>query len=190
MQETEKQRKKILNRFLINNLLLVVVIVMIFSGLAMQLGFHVGGPDGHRDGRHNIHSEALQYEQIREIDTSKIVCGLAYPDWSTTHKFAIVFFSLLMIYHIYTHWKWYKRVITKHLIGKNFQVITLTVLFLLVAVNGLVPWFINLSGSTSILRLIFIEIHDKLTFILIIYLCLHVIQRTNWFSTAYVKLKR
>ena len=189
-QKTEKQSKRTLNNFLINNLLLVSGLVMIFSGLVLQLGFHMGGPDEHQIGAHDVQSQSIQYEQLREIDTSKIVCGFNYSAWSDIHKFVIVFFSLLMIYHTYVHWKWYKGVFTKHLIGKNKQVIILSVLFLLVAVTGLVPWFIDLSGSTSIFRLLFIEIHDKLTFILIGFLILHIVKRAKWFATANAKLKR
>jgi hypothetical protein len=180
----------VINNFLISNLLLVSGLVMIFSGLVLQIGFHMGGPDGHQIDVPVVQSLSVQYEQLRAIDATKIVCGLNYPDWSTIHKFVIVFFSFLMIYHTYVHWKWYKGVITKHLIGKNIQVVILSVLFLLVAVTGLVPWFIDLLGGTGILRMLFIEIHDKITLILIVFLIIHFVRRVKWFYNAYAKLKR
>jgi ferredoxin len=189
-QDTDKLRKRTLNNFLINNLLVISGLLIIFSGLALQIGYHMGGPDKHRAGIHGVQSQSMQYEQLRDIDTSKIVCGLNYADWSVTHKFVIVLFSLLMIYHTYVHRKWYKGVITKHLIGKNKQVIMLSVLFLLVAGTGFVPWIIDLSGGTSIFRMLFIEIHDKITLILIVFFVLHFIKRAGWFSKAYAKLKR
>ncbi len=189
-QETNKQMRRILNRFLINNLLLIFGMMTIFSGLALQLGFHMGGEEGRHGGGHGLRSQSITYEQVREIDPNKIVLGFNYSDWSTIHRISIVTLTLFMIYHIYSHWKWYKGIISKHLIGKNVQVVTLSALFLLTAVTGLVPWFIDLSGSTSILRLIFIEIHDKLTFILIIYLVLHVVKRNGWYQTTYSKLNR
>jgi NAD-dependent dihydropyrimidine dehydrogenase PreA subunit len=189
-QKTEKIRKHTFNNFLVNNLLLISGMMIIFSGLTLQIGYHMGGPDEHQIGSHGMQFESMQYEQLRKIDTSKIVCGLNYSDWSATHKSVIVFFSLLLIYHIYVHWKWYKGVITKHLIGKNKQVIILSVLFLLVAVTGFIPWFIDLSGGTSIFRMLFIEIHDKITFILIVYFVLHFIKRAKWFSKTYAKLKK
>jgi len=164
--------------------------MIIFSGLTLQIGYHMGGPGEQHINSRQIQSQSMQYEQLREIDTSKIVCGLNYSDWSNTHKFVIVFFSLLMVYHTYVHRKWYKGVITKHLIGKNKQVIILSVLFLLVAVTGLIPWFIDLLGGNSIFRMLFIEIHDKLTLILIVFFALHIIKRANWFAAAYAKLKR
>ena len=72
---------------------------------------------------------------------------------------------------------------------KNSQVITLSLLFLMVAVTGLLPWSIDLSGGTTILRLLFIEIHDKLALVLVIYLVLHVIKRYKWFMITYAKLR-
>jgi hypothetical protein len=187
--ENEKQRNKIFNGFIINNLLLLSGIVTTLSGLVLQLVFHMDESGYDHDSVHSINSRSMSYEQIREIDQNKIVWGFNYSGWSAIHKVFIVVFSLLMIYHIYVHWKWYKGVFAKHLIKKNIQVITLSVLFMLVAITGLVPWFIDISGGTNVLRLIFIEIHDKLTFLLIIYLVLHVVKRNKWFVNAYKKVK-
>ena len=178
----------VINNFLINNLLLVSGLVMIFSGLVLQIGFHMGGHDVDQIDVPGVQPRSVRYEQLRAIDTTKIVCGLNYPDWSTIHKFVIVVFFFLMIYHTYVHWRWYKGVITKHLIGKNIQVIILSVLFLLVAVTGLVPWFIDLLGGTGILRMLFIEIHDKITLILIVFLILHITKKLKWFISAFKKL--
>lgn len=189
VDEAKMQRANTLNKFLINNLLLLLGVVMIFSGLTLQLGFHIGDHGNKLVAQSLESTQAIPYEQIREIDTSKIVCGFNYPDWSAIHKYAIVFFSLLMVYHLYAHWKWYKGVIAKRLMGKNIQVITLSILFLLVAITGLVPWFIDLLGSTNILRMAFIEIHDKLALVLVVYLILHMIKRFNWYGNTYAKLK-
>jgi len=185
----QNQQKKTRNSFVINNLLLLFGVVMIVSGLTLQVGFHFGSSEPHHGNRHELRNQSINYEQERGFDTFKTVLGFNYQQWSTIHKVVIVLFSLIMIYHFYIHWKWYKGVIKKHLIRKNIQVITLTVLFLLVAFTGLIPWFIDLSGSKSIWRFILIEIHDKLTFVLIIYLILHFIRRSKWFKVTYSKLK-
>ena len=187
--ETEKKRKRIFINFVINNLLLLSCIILIITGLTLQLGFHIGGDEEHNRGVDIVSSQPVQYEQSRDIDTSKIVNGLNYDDWSVAHKFGIVFFSLFVIYHIYSHYKWFRTVISKHLISKNIQLITLSVLILLVAITGFIPWFIDLLGSASILRLIFIEIHDKLALILVVYLILHFSRKYNWFSNTYSKLR-
>jgi 2-oxoglutarate ferredoxin oxidoreductase subunit delta len=181
----QKNKKLTFNNFLINNLLLIVGLVMIFSGLVLQVGFHMGG---HQIDTNGVQPQTMPYEKLRAIDITKIVCGFNYPDWSTIHKIVIVLFSALMIYHTCVHWKWYKGVITKHLIGKNKQVILLSVLFLLVAITGLVPWFIDSSGGPGTLRMLFIEIHDKITLVLIVFLIVHIIQRLKCFISAFKKM--
>jgi hypothetical protein len=186
----KSQQMKTLVSFLINNLLLLSGIVMIVSGLTLQLGYHMGSSEQHHGKGHEINTESMNYLQERGFDTQKKVWGFNYHSWTTIHKLVIVLFTALMIYHFYFHWKWYKGVIKKHLIGKNIQVMTLTILFILVALSGLIPWFIDLSGNKSVWRFILIEIHDKLTLVLIIYLILHLIKRSRWFKGTYSKLKQ
>jgi hypothetical protein len=79
--------------------------------------------------------------------------------------------------------------IRKYLKRKNIQVIPLSVLFLPVAVTGLVPCFIDWSGSTNILKFIFMETHDKLARFLVVSLILHVCRSKKWFAHAYAKFK-
>lgn len=185
MEQNKNKKMRTFNNFIINNLLLIVGLVMMFSGLIMQIGFHMGG---HQVDTNGFQTQSIPYEQLRAIDTVKIVCGFNYSDWSTIHKVVVILFSLLMIYHTYVHWKWYKGVITKHLIGKNRQVIILSALFLLVAITGFVPWLIDLSGGPGTLRMHFIEIHDKVTLILIVLLILHIIKRLKWYSFTFKKM--
>jgi Pyruvate/2-oxoacid:ferredoxin oxidoreductase delta subunit len=185
-QETEKRRLKTITNFIINNFLLITGLAMILSGLAIQFGFHAGG----HEGRPSEQIQPIEYEQLRGIDITNTVWGLNYFNWATIHKVAILLFSALMLYHIAVHWKWYTGVIKNNLMGKNKLVITLSALFLLVAVTGIVPWFIDLSGSKSMLRLLLIEIHDKLALILIIYLLVHVVKKTKWFTNTFQKLNK
>jgi len=182
-----KQQSKYLSSFLVNNLLLLSGAAMVVSGLVLQIGFHVGGATMQNERK--MKSHAANIEQFREIDPANTVWDICYITWTIIHKYVIVIFSLIMIYHIIAHWKWYKGVITKHLISKNKQVITLSVLFVLVALTGFIPWFIDLSGSKSIIRLVFIEIHDKLAIVLTIYLIFHIIKRVKWFSNTFSKMK-
>lgn len=179
--EQKNRGKQTFNNFRVNILLLVSGLVMVFSGLSLQLGYHRGGPGGQQIVVHKALHHSMRYEQARGIDTRKIVHGFTYSSWSAIHKFAMVLFSLFMIYHIYAHWKWYKGVVAKHLIGKNIQVIFLSALFLLVAVTGFVPWIIDLSGNSIILRIFFIEIHDKIALLLIVFLIIHIVRRLKWF---------
>ncbi len=161
---------------------------MATSGLVLQIGFHIGSSGRpHEGGRH---SDAVTIEPFQRVIPDNTVWGINYPTWSTIHKVAIVLFSLLMFYHLIIHWKWYKGVFKNHLMHKNRQVITLSILFILVALTGFIPWFFDLAGSKSIIRLILIEIHDKLAIILAVYLVLHIFRRFKWFSNTFEKLKR
>jgi hypothetical protein len=155
--------------FAINLGLLFLGFIMAFSGLLIQIKYHMG----HHGG----------------IDINNSVLGISYYDWSDIHKISIIFISIFMIFHFVLHWKWYKTIIKKNLITKNIQVITLTIVFILVAITGYIPWLIKLMGGEEITRKTFIEIHDKLALILFMYLILHIIKRLKWFITTFDKLK-
>ncbi|HNX65720.1 MAG TPA: DUF4405 domain-containing protein [Bacteroidales bacterium] len=187
--ETDNKRRSALNSFIINNLLLLAVIFTVVSGLVLQVGFHMAETESQHGSRNVVHESTVGYEVMRGIDPLSTVWGIKYKDWSAIHKIAIVFFSALMIYHFAIHWKWYKGVLSKGLSGKHRQVLILTVLFLLVAATGFIPWFIDLSGGTSALRMVFIEVHDKITLILIIFLAMHLLKRIKWFRNTYFRIK-
>lgn len=154
--------------FKINIVLLFSGLFAIISGLLLQVEYHFG----------NHFS----------IPANKIVFGVSYFGWSTIHKISIVALSLLVIYHIYQHWKWYKVVIKKRLFVKNQQVLIYSFLFVLAAITGLTPWFIHIFNGNEFLRKAFVEIHDKLAIILSIYLVLHIIKRLKWFYTTFAKI--
>lgn len=149
------------NRFIINLGLFIIGAAAVFTGLLIQVKFHMGN-----HGNIAINDE---------------VFGIDYPIWSAIHKISIVVLSVLMIYHISHHWKWYKIVVKKKLISKNRQVLILSLLFVLVAITGLTPWVIDMLKYDEITRKGFIEIHDKLAIILSVYLILHVSKRFKWF---------
>ena len=155
--------------FISNLGLLFSASVMAFSGLLIQFNYHMGNHEG--------------------IVISSTVFGINYFGWSGIHKISIIFFSIFMIFHIIIHWKWYKIIVKKNLFAKNRQVITLSIVFILVAITGYIPWFIKLIGGDTMIHKIFIEIHDKLALILLVYLILHIRKRLKWFITTIEKLK-
>jgi hypothetical protein len=162
MTHTEKN-------LLVNIGLLVTGFMMIFSGVLIQVNYHMGNHGN--------------------IESSDLVLGVNYPGWSYIHKASVVITTLLMVFHFIFHWKWYKTVFSKHLIRKNRQQIILTVLFLIVAVTGYVPWIISLTGGNAFARKVVIEIHDKLALVVVVYLSIHVIQRINWYAKTVRMLK-
>jgi hypothetical protein len=158
-----------IDRFIINLGLFIFGMASAFSGILIQLKYHMGN-----------HGNISINDSVFEIN---------YYGWSVLHKISIVALSLLMIYHIYQHWKWYKTVIAKRLIAKNQQVLVLSLLFVLVAITGLTPWIIYLMKGDEIIRKAFIEIHDKLAIILTIYFILHIIKRFKWYFTSFGKIR-
>jgi len=157
-------------RFAINLGLLLFGSVMAFSGLLIQFSYHMGNHGG--------------------IDTNKMVLGMNYSGWSEIHKATIIIVSVFMIFHIIQHWKLYTTIIKKHLVKKNIQAITLSVIFIFVAITGYIPWLIRLAGGDDPTRKNFIEIHDKLALILFAYLILHISKRLKWFISSFYKLKK
>jgi len=155
---------------IINLGLLFSGLIMVFSGLLIQIKYHMGNQGG--------------------IDINKTVCGLIYIEWTLIHKIIVIIFSCFIIYHIILHWSWFKTVITKNLIAKNKLVISLSILFFLVALTGFLPWLITLADGDGPLRKVFIEIHDKISLIFLVYLILHISSRSRWFITTIDKLKK
>ncbi|MCX5811283.1 MAG: DUF4405 domain-containing protein [Proteobacteria bacterium] len=123
----------------------------------------------------------LRYHMDRLPPTAE-TWGLAYDSWSSLHKLSIVVFSLLTLFHVIAHWKWYKTVVIKKLFAKNKQTIILSVIFIITAVTGYIAWFAGLanggaSSDTMLFRKAFIEIHDKIAILLTIYIVGHIIKR-------------
>ncbi len=156
---------KSINRFIINLVLFVFGVSAAFSGMLMQIKYHMSN---------------------NAIDDS--VFGIDYHGWSVMHKISIVPPIFLVIYHICQHWKWYKTILTKRLFAKNQQVLILSLFFILVAFTGLTPWFIDALKGDEIQRKTFIEIHDKIAIVFTIYLILHIIRRIKWFFTTFKKI--
>jgi hypothetical protein len=164
VNESHQQMKKPFINYVINLLLLFSGSVMAFSGLLIQIVYHMGNHGGE--------------------DTDHTTLGINYSGWSDIHKFSIIFVTLFMIFHTILHWKWYKTIIMKRLFARNKQVTALSAVFILTALTGYIPWFIHLTGGEDTTRKIFIEIHDKLALFLFVYLILHVAKRLKWFNPS------
>jgi NAD-dependent dihydropyrimidine dehydrogenase PreA subunit len=149
---------------IINLSLVVAATAMVFSGFLLQIKYHMGQHEG--------------------IGHSMEYLGLNYYCWSDFHKISIVVFSLLIGFHTFLHLNWYKTLIRKNLPAKKKQVIILTVLFFLVAVTGYLSWIIHLTNGSEMTRNFFIELHDKLTLFLFVFLLLHISKKINWFIRA------
>lgn len=154
---------------IVNTALLCSAMIMAFSGLLIQISYHMGNHSGFR------------------FDTA--VFGVRYPGWSYIHRVSILLFSVSAVFHCALHWKWYQNIIRKKLFSNNLQTVSLSVVFILVAITGYIPWIIHELKDNENLRKSFIEIHDKLAIILFIYMILHLIKRIKWFAGALRKLQ-
>lgn len=160
----KSQKNSPYKRLLINMGAFFSGFLAVFSGFLIQFNFHMG--------------------QHGTIDVNKRVLDTNYSGWTVIHKISILVLSVFIIFHITQHWNWYKTIIKKNLIKKNKQIFILTTVFVLVAITGYIPWIIDLTVNDQITRKIFMEIHDKLTIILFVFLTLHVAKRLKWFMTV------
>jgi ferredoxin len=161
-------KKTIKQAFIVNIGLLFFAIAMSFSGFVIQLKYHMG----HNSG----------------LESDNSVLGIGYYNWTNIHKKSIIIISILLTYHFFMHWKWYKTIIFKKLSSRNKLQMILSIIFILVAITGFIPWIINLSGGSDILRKFFIEIHDKIAILLFVLLTLHMTSRLKWYITTLYKL--
>ena len=162
--------KRLVLSLVTNLALLPTVLAVILSGFVIQIKYHMG--------HHG------------SIDKNSLFSGMNYLDWLNIHRTSIVIVSILAIIHIVLHWRWYKTIIQKRLFAKNRLVIVLTVVFIAVAITGYIPWFTALAGGSNATRKVFIEVHDKLTFVLFACFIIHIIKRSRWFITSCVKLAK
>ncbi len=161
--EMEKHIKSLIT----NSGLLFSGFLTVFSGLLIQFQYHIGH---HSKDNYSI--------------------GLDYSSWSLIHKISIVILTVFAVFHITQHWKWYTTVIGKRLMNKNKQVITLSIIFIVVAITGFIPWIIDLTNGNELTRKGFIEFHDKIAIILSIYFILHIVKRFKWFLMTIERIKK
>lgn len=155
------------NQFIVNIGLFIFGIITMFSGMLIQVKYHIGNHGN--------------------ITITNSVFGISYPSWSIIHKVSILLLSLMVIFHVHHHRKWYKVVITKKPHFKSRQILIMSLLFILVAITGLTPWFIDLQEGNEIQRKALIEIHDKLALILTVYLMLHIIKKIRYIAAFFDK---
>jgi ferredoxin len=167
--DNNSSREKLKLAFIVNLGLLIFGLAMSFSGFLIQFKYHMG----HNPG----------------IETDNTVLGTDYYNWTNIHKISIVIISILMTYHFILHWKWYKTIIIKKLAARNKLQIILSIVFMLVAITGYIPWIINLTGGPEIARKFFIELHDKIAILLFVLLTIHMTNRLKWYITSLDRLK-
>lgn len=143
---------KQLFRCLTNISLFVFSIIMIFSGLYIQIHYH-----------------------LQESGNA------GFNQWTFVHKWIALLFTLIVIVHVVLHLKWYKAILRKRLLKKNRATLALSVCMLIVSLLGFAPWILSIASSNLVLRHILIEIHDKIALLFMIIMIGHIIKRHQWY---------
>ncbi len=158
--------KKSYLSLVINFSLFLVVLSTAVSGLLLQIVYH-----------------------IRKL-LGAVVLELNHPEWSSVHHISSLMLFVLVLIHVKLHWQWYKTVLAKRLLKKNRQVLSLTGIFVLVAVLGFFPWGIHLQSGSEAVRTELIEIHDKVALVLLVCFVMHIVKRLKWFFTSFGRMNK
>lgn len=98
-----------------------------------------------------------------------------WHNWAVFHVVASLLFLIAVILHISTHWQWFKSIV-KNGIGKKSRVtVVLSVVFLLVAVTGII--LLGVSGANSRIGLL----HYKIGIVTIVLCTGHILKRIKRF---------
>jgi hypothetical protein len=147
-------------RFLLNLGLLLAGLASASSGLTMQVKYHMG--------RHG------------QLDAT----DWGYPIWAQVHKWASVVLLALVVWHLVINWKWLRAVWSKGHLRKHRQLVTMSLIFLGAVLTGLGAWAIGWSDLGFRSEKLVVEIHDKLTLFLTVFLFLHVWGRRRRLARA------
>lgn len=142
--------------FVVNSLLLAFGAAMVVSGFVIQFGYHVG-----------------------RMPLKADIWGISHSVWCGAHKWVAIGFAVLVVWHVWLHWKWFRGVIAKKLFRRNRHTVILTLLIITVSILGFLPWLIGVFQGSTHIRYDMIEIHDKAAIVLSVYLILHFYKRAG-----------
>lgn len=94
-----------------------------------------------------------------------------WHNWAVFHVVVSLLFLVVVIFHIITHWNWYKGVVSRGIGKKNKVTLWLSMVFIVVAVTGIA--LLNIDGANSFLGLW----HYKIGIIASILAVVHILKR-------------
>lgn len=167
MEQKERVSGKQTNRqrsitFTVNSVLIVLGIATSISGLIIQWHYH-----------------------LRTFSDGATIFALCRQEWNAIHVWTSIVFFIAIIYHVWSHRRWYNNLLKKNVSAKQRPTAILTVLTFTVVITGLIPLFIHCLKGCSIFRFSMIEIHDKVAILFFIVAFRHTIKRWK----GYFKLK-
>ncbi len=127
--------KKKLKRGLINYILLLTGFITCFSGIFIQIRYHITNAEG-----------------LTKIYNTSL--GLLYDQWRSIHIISSILFALLCLYHAILHKRWYSNLLKKRLENRSIISATLSCVFTLLNISIILPF--NLIEIHDKIGLIFI----------------------------------
>ncbi len=155
--------------FYLNLVNFLPYLILIYSGLAIQLNYH-----------------------MHELPDDHLVLSLNKFSWVLIHKISGAISLAGTIVHCILHWKYIKAVTKKIFSRKSkikvFSSYYLFIIGILTIIPAMLSWiFVNYNNPS---RFFFIEIHDKLAMLFLIFTIVHMISRTRWMLKVYQKIKK
>ena len=105
-----------------------------------------------------------------------------WHNWAAAHVLSSLLWLISGAYHIKRHGRWYKAIASKGIGKKSWMTLTLSVVFLIVAVTGVVM-IARVDGANSAIGLW----HYWLGILLIVFSLIHI---AKWMRKAYIKIIR
>ena len=94
-----------------------------------------------------------------------------WHNWAVFHILTVFLFFMAAIFHITTHWGWYKGVIRNGFGKKSKITVALSVVFFLVSVTGII--LLGVNGANSYIGLL----HYKIGIVTIVLCVGHILKR-------------
>ena len=95
-----------------------------------------------------------------------------WHNWAVFHVLTSFLFFVISIFHITTHWGWYKGIIKNGLGKKSKITVVLSVVFFLVSVTGII--LLGVNGANSYIGVL----HYKIGIVTIVLCIGHILKRT------------
>ena len=159
--------------------------IFVFGVSSVTGIFHVGGE--HHERNHEYRSEQISTDNILPVQftysSTEKTANLSEPDFrperkeNDIHIYFGLFWVVLILFHIIQNWSWFKKIfIIKHIV-KNKLTTLITVVFILMALSGILLWIDIIPEKAFNVK----EIHEVTGRLIFILILIHIIQRIKWY---------
>lgn len=154
--------------FYLNLLNVVPFLILISSGILLQLEYHMHHqPDEH------------------------LIAGLNRSGWLLLHRITAALSLVGITAHCILHRKFIaattRRILDRRSMANVHTSYYLLILCIPTVITGMASW-IALNGNTHA-RLMLVEIHDKLALLMVAFSLVHIVSRAGWMLKTYQRLR-